>query len=42
MINKGIVRVQLRFWDESLLEIREDLVVEQGMVIKDQYNYFIP
>jgi len=36
---EGIVRVQLRFWDESLLEIREDLIVEQGMVIKDQYSY---
>jgi len=38
-IDEGIVRVQLRFWDESLLEIREDLIVEQGIVIKDQYCY---
>ena len=35
----GVVRVQLRFWDESLLEIREDLIIEQGMIIKDQYSY---
>ncbi len=38
-IDEGIVRVQLRFWDESLREIRENLIVEQGMIIKDQYSY---
>ena len=39
MIDEGIVRVQLRFWDESLLEIREDLIVVQGMITKRRYSY---
>ena len=38
-IDEGIVRVQLRFWDESLLEIREDLIVEQEIIIKYRYTY---
>jgi len=37
--DEGIVRVQLRFWDESLLEIREDLIIDQRMIIKNQYSY---
>jgi len=38
-INEGTVRIQLRFWDESLLEIREDLIIGQRTIIKDQYSY---
>jgi len=38
-VDRGIVRVQLRFWDESLLEIRENLIVERRMIIKYRYTY---
>ena len=38
-IDEGIIRAQLRFWDESILEIREDLIVQQEIIIKYRYTY---